>query len=250
MREKLWMWGHVAGIQNGRWGLPGNSSMGPADACRYMGIENLLMVREFNKPEHPYEPYAGSLKPLKKILWSLVGSGGTFEEGELERIVRLKKSCSNVTGVIMDDFFIREEGEKGVFSPSHISRIRETLHSHDLELWVVLYQHQLDWQVAPYLSECDGVTFWTWKSEGLKDIEGSFRKLQRIAPDSRKMLGCYMWDYGNSKPMPVGLMEKQSLFGVKLLEQGDIEGMIFLSTCICDLELETVEWTRNFITDN
>jgi len=247
MKEKLWLWGQMEGIQNGRWGLPGNSSIRPADACEYMGIENLFMVREFGKPEFPYEPYAESLKPLRKVVWSLVGAGGTFEEGELDRIVRLKKNYGNVTGAVLDDFFIREEGEKGVFSPAGVSDIRETLHSHNMELWVVLYQHQMDWQIAPYLSECDLITFWTWKSEELHSIEENFRRLQNIVPDARKMLGCYMWDYGNSKPMPAGLMEKQSLFGLQLLKEGDIEGMIFLSTCICDLGLETVEWSRGFI---
>jgi len=31
------------------------------------------------------------------------------------------------------------------------------------------------------------------------------------------------------------------------LREGAIDGMIFLASCICDLELETVEWTRRWI---
>ena len=56
-----------------------------------------------------------------------------------------------------------------------------------------------------------------------------------------------MYDYGNGKPMPVDLMKYQCKLGLQWLRHGRIEGMIFLASCICDLELETVEWTRRWI---
>jgi hypothetical protein len=34
-----------------------------------------------------------------------------------------------------------------------------------------------------------------------------------------------------------------------MLREGKIEGMIFLASNICDLDLETVEWTRRWIAD-
>jgi hypothetical protein len=49
------------------------------------------------------------------------------------------------------------------------------------------------------------------------------------------------------KPMPVAAMQKQCEQGLDWLRQGRIHGMIFLATCICDLGLETVEWTRDWI---
>jgi hypothetical protein len=42
-------------------------------------------------------------------------------------------------------------------------------------------------------------------------------------------------------------MQKQCLLGLEWLRKGRIEGMIFLASCICDLNLEAVEWTRNWI---
>ena len=47
--------------------------------------------------------------------------------------------------------------------------------------------------------------------------------------------------------MPIELMEHQCRMGRKWLENGRIEGMIFLASCICDMGLETVEWTRRWI---
>jgi hypothetical protein len=71
--------------------------------------------------------------------------------------------------------------------------------------------------------------------------------VEKISPGSGKLLGCYMWDYGTHKPMPVDLMEMQCNIGLRWLREGRIEGMIFLASCICDLDLDAVEWTRSWI---
>ena len=47
--------------------------------------------------------------------------------------------------------------------------------------------------------------------------------------------------------MPLELMQHQCLLGRRLLREGRIEGMIFLASCVCDLELDTVAWVRNWI---
>jgi len=60
-------------------------------------------------------------------------------------------------------------------------------------------------------------------------------------------MGCYMWDYGTHKPMPVDAMHLQVEQGLRWLEAGRIQGIIFLASCICDLNLEAVEWTRRWI---
>ncbi len=93
------------------------------------------------------------------------------------------------------------------------------------------------------------VSFWTWTSENLESLERNFQKVEKIAPSCRKVLGCYMYDYGNGKPMPVDLMKHQCEIGLQWLYHGRIEGMIFLASCICDLELEAVEWTRQWISE-
>ena len=126
-------------------------------------------------------------------------------------------------------------------------RRRLTLSRRTLSLWVVLYQHQLTLPVEDHLGLCDAVTFWTWRSSELVNLERSFEALEKLAPDLPKVLGCYMWDYGQKGPMPVGLMEMQCELGLKWLHDGRIEEMIFLASCICDLELEAVEWTRRWI---
>jgi hypothetical protein len=157
----------------------------------------------------------------------------------------------NFSGVMMDDFFRYDEasGRIAVHSVEELEAIQSRLKTSDrkLDLWVVLYNHQLEHPVEEHLAVCDVVTFWTWTSENLGSLERNFQRVEEIAPSCRKVLGCYMYDYGNSKPMPVDLMKRQCDLGLQWLRHGRIEGMIFLASCICDLELETVEWTRQWI---
>ena len=56
-----------------------------------------------------------------------------------------------------------------------------------------------------------------------------------------------MYDYGLHIPMPLEAMQMQCETALRWLREGRIEGMIFLASCICDLELETVEWAREWI---
>jgi len=56
-----------------------------------------------------------------------------------------------------------------------------------------------------------------------------------------------MFSFGDSKPLPVELMKRQTELGYQWLRQGRIQGMIFLATGICDVDLESVEWSRQWI---
>ena len=44
-------------------------------------------------------------------------------------------------------------------------------------------------------------------------------------------------------------MKKQCAFALRWLREGRIEGMILLATNICDLNLETVNWTRSWVAE-
>ncbi len=116
-----------------------------------------------------------------------------------------------------------------------------------LDLGVTLYTHQLTPKILPHLEQCDVVSLWTWRARDLKDLEASFATLKAMAPNRRILLGCYMWDFGDLKPMPIDLMRKQCELGLQWLRQGRIEGLIFLATNICDLNIESVEWSRRWI---
>jgi len=248
VRDKFWIWGHEAGSHNTGWELPKPSRMTPAEGAFYLGVPNIILVRYDGKPTPPFEQYALALSPLKRVVWSIVGAGGQTQSQEVSLVRNLAARFPNFCGVMMDDFF-RGGEEIAVHTVDELKNIQKNLTVADrkLDLWVVLYDHQLSYPVGDHLAQCDVVTFWTWHSEMLNALEENFERVERLAPSCRKVLGCYMWDYGNRKPMPISLMECQCQLGLQWLRDGRIDGMIFLASCICDLELETVEWTKRWI---
>ena len=264
VRERFWIWGHDVGMYtNDRsnptvvsFKIPGTSRITPVEGAYYMGVPNMIFVKYMGKPAMPYEQYAIPFRALKKVYWSIVDGGRAVGQGEKEAVLKLAAGMPNITGVFMDDFFMDEEAlqkgqdEAGMLSVAQLRKIREELNNVNgrrLDLAVTLYTHQLEPGIMSHIDLCDVVTIWTWKSEDLKDLESNFAKLKQMMPTKRIMLGCYMWDFGNNKPMPVERMERQCEIGLKWLKEDQIEGMIFLATPICDLNLEAVEWTRGWI---
>jgi regulator of sirC expression with transglutaminase-like and TPR domain len=257
VRDRFWAWGHEAGVYNGAWGLPKSSRITPVEGAHYLGVPNIIFIRYQGKPEPPYAQYALPFKSLKRVVWSIAGAGGATSSEEREQVLKLAASMPNLTGVFLDDFFKLGENEappapvQASLSLEELEGIRDKLKfpGRKLDLGVTLYTHQLDSRLQKHLELCDVVSLWTWKSEDLKDLEASFEKLTQGMPSKRLWLGCYMWDFGNSKPMPLDRMKMQCEQGLRWLKEGRLEGMIFLATNLADLGLESVEWTRQWISE-
>jgi len=253
LTDSLWLWGHVAGAHDAQYKLVGTSRMTPAEAAYYMGIPNVIMVRYKGEPKPPWHQYALSLVPLQQVVWSIVGDSGCGTGHDTEEALKLQSVLPNLSGVIMDDFFGRKnaDGTPGGLRPAELVEIRRSLRSgpRPLDLWVVLYTHELDLPVQAGLDQCDVVTLWTWHADDLRKLDENFEKLERLAPRHRKVLGLYMWDYGAGRPMPVADMARQCELGLLWLQEGRIEGMIFLASCVCDIELDTVEWVSGWIAE-
>jgi hypothetical protein len=252
VRDRLWLWGHDTGSHNEGWGLPGLSRISPVEAASYLGLPNLIMVRYKGRPPLPLDQYAVTLRTLRRVVWSVVGAHGQTDVAERAHMLDLAAANLNVTGIMLDDFFVEKPGpgeEPAVLPLDGLRELRDQLAAgrRRLDLWAVLYEHQLDPKLAPFLELLDMVSLWTWDATKVPGIKDSLERLESVAPACRKVLGCYMWDYGSKKPMPLDLLEGQCQMGLELLRQGRIAGMIFLASCICDLGLEAVEWTRGWI---
>ena len=278
VRDRLWVWAHEAGVYNGAWGLPGDSRITPVDGAHYLGVPNIIFIRYEGKPEPPFNQYAIPFRSLKRVNWSITGAGGATSAEERAEVLRLAASMPNLTGVFMDDFFhlaaaqaeasssypdrdarniLTDENKTGAAPDPGSLRVEQLREVRDqlradgrrVDLGVTLYTHQLDPRVLPHLELCDVISLWTWQSENLTDLGKNLAKLEGMAPGKRIWLGCYMWDFGNRKPMPLKRMQRQCELGLKWLRESRIDGMIFLAANICDLDLETVEWTRQWIAE-
>jgi len=254
VRDHLWLWGHQAGSHNGKFGLPADSRITPTEAAHYLGIPNLIQVVFGGRPQPPFAQYAPPMRSLSQVVWSIVGdasSARTHQRPDLDEVLALVAPLPNLVGAIMDDFFHRSDpqGRIARYSVEEVSGFRERLHqaARPLDLWVVLYSHDLDLPVKDHLAVSDVVTFWTWECKSLAHLPENFARAEALASAARKVLGCYMWDYGANQPLPLERMAYQCETGLQWLKEGRIQGMILLASCVCDLGLEAVEWTREWI---
>lgn len=250
IRDRLWMWAHEAGSHDEAYKIPKPSRMTPIEGAYYMGIPNVMLIRYDGKPQMPFDQYAVPFRALDKAVWSISGAGGATSVDERDHVLDLAKRETNITGVIMDDFFHDAEG-KAAISVEELKDLRNRMQLPDrrLDMYVILYDHWLGWKVEQHIEQCDKVIFWTWEAKNLEKLSENFAEFEKVAGNKGKLLGCYLWDYGTGKPMPVESMKKQCEMGLEWLKQGRIEGMVFLATCVCDLEIDAVEWTRKWIAD-
>lgn len=218
-----------------------------------MGVPNVIMIRYLDDPPMPFDQYAIPFRALKQVYWSTVGGDGITSEAERTHVLELARRLPNIVGFFMDDFFHspHRTDDLGALSIREIQAMKAGMRSvgRPLRLGVTLYTHQLDLPLGPYLDECDDVSLWTWRASDLKDLEASLERCEKLTPSSDKLLGLYMYDYGTQSPMPVDLMQLQCEAALRWLKEGRIRGMIFLATCICDLELDAVEWSRRWIAE-
>lgn len=247
VRDKFWIWSHEAGVYNGQWGLPGDSRITPVEGAHYMGVPNIIFVRYEDKPVPPFHQYAIPFRSMKEVFWSITGASGITSGEERNHVFEPAAQNPNITGFMMDDFFHGQDGAS--LSIEQLTGIRKQLTIGGIrrKICVTLYTHQLFPQFREHLALCDVVSLWTWKAEDLKDLDSNFAKTKELCPAQDIFLGCYMWDFGVKAPMPLEAMRRQCETGLRWLKNGEIQGMIFLATNICDLNLETVEWTRQWI---
>jgi len=134
-------------------------------------------------------------------------------------------------------------------TPEQLKALREQIaaQGRTLPITCVVYTHQISRRILPHVNQVDKVAMWTWRSEELKNLEANFEKLRRLLHPKPILLGCYLFDYGDNRQMTVSRMKQQCEAGLQWLHEGKIEGMIFLASNVCDMELPAVEWTRSWI---
>jgi len=256
VRDKLWLFGAPIIERRGeRAGGPQEHRMTALEGACYLGLPNSLFVTQHNFPEPPFDSYARPLMCLKQVVWSILGDSRS-DRNDLEEVLKIAAKFPNIVGAIMDDFFKHpsREGPVARFTLEQTEEFRERLHNgpRKLDLWVVLYAHQLGLPSEEHLRRCDVVTFWNWWGREIKHLEANLPRLEARAGDRRKMLGCYFNDWGGTEEggdgsLALDLMKHQCELGLRWLKEGRLDGMIFLGNPVCGMGLETVEWTRDWI---
>ncbi len=256
LREKLWLWGQDAGTHhayhNNEWKLPGVNRMDPAQGARHFGIINCCRVVMSGKPLPPFDSESEKLKDLKRVVWSIVGDGSSTRNNngatDLEEVIRQARLFPNVCGGIFDDFFVDNASPR--VSLEQLKETKRRLSGNQprpLDLWVVYYARQLAQDYGAYLDVCDVITLWTWQGANLANIDRNIAQLCLMTTGKRRLAGCYLWNYGECKPLTTAQMELQCSKYYEWIKKGDLDGIIFCSNTLADIGIEAAEWVKTWI---
>jgi hypothetical protein len=255
VKDRLWLFGSPTGSTAPH--TKRRTVMSPAEGAFYLGIPNIYMNQANAGPESqlgrfepPFAQYAVALRPFKRVLWGLVGSGGFTTPEERKEGVELICKTSNFVGAHLDDFFTsKATGKQAVLTLDELQEIRQTLKAagRPLEIYSTYYTTLLKLPLDDYLKLLDGVTFWTWKPEDLVNLASNVAQVKEVAPHLKVILGCYLVDFTKKVSIPIPAMQRQCEFGLEALKQKQIEGMMFLSNGVMDVGFEAVDWTREWI---
>jgi len=168
--------------------------MTPAEGAFFLNVPNLILVRNRDLPSLPvsqswrakteYEQYATAFRPLKKVIWSVVGSGGKGGMSELSHVLALAKKYPNIGGIFLDDYIVESKKQpdgrylgRPAVMPEELEAARKRMKSvgRPMEIWVTLYTHELQANhprykgcqppLAEFLGLFDVLTLWTWNAE-------------------------------------------------------------------------------------
>ena len=151
VRERLWIFTCAANSDYPHIGR--RSVMTPVEGAFFLGVPNIFVVQSsvteapFGRLESPLAQYTIAMRPLKRVVWSVVGSGGFHSPEETEEVVDLARSAPNFAGIMLDDFFTGQtEGSRARLTVQELAAIRRQLKGigKKLEVFVTLYAHHLD----------------------------------------------------------------------------------------------------------
>ncbi len=260
LRDCLWMWGHETGVYDGpgnHYKIPVSEPIGMAHACGYMGIPNVCSVRW----QTCGKAQLWQFREMKRFGWVIGHDAKTYAK-LYPFAAGLVPAYPNLTAFELDDFFDNKPdvlqqdpmGGETLVSPASLTlqeldalKWRMTRLAHPVELRIVLYARQLKPTIVPALSYADTVLFWTWNGADISKLTDNFRKYRDMMPDKPTLLGIYMWDFGDSKPLELGFMKEQLEVALKWWKEREINGLIFHCTPLVNKELPAVEYCREWI---
>jgi hypothetical protein len=196
----------------------------------------------------PTEDEFQAVSHCRRILWEMSFEENFSFEGPLGPILDLNESHPNVEGVLLDDFSTTEIS-KGA-QPDVLRMMREAMPG-SASLWIVIYSMSLDIpNLEDFLKYADGISFWVWHARDLPELPEHLDRCNQLSGGKPTVVGLYFYDFGENRQMTVGQMGDQLETGLRLVTAGECEGLCFLSSSVMDVGLETVDWTRDWISNH
>lgn len=262
--DTMWLWGHPAGTASRNSSLLRTSALGPVEGAQHFGVRNLFLVPW--RERMPLEQTATAADALREVGWSVeygrVGSEQRLED-ELDALVALSARHSNMSRVVLDDFFEANGRESpgpprldprfSDLSPERLASTQERLRTaglRPLSVWMVIYTYQLHPNIKPYLDAVDGVMLWFWHQRDLEDYDQRLEAWIGLTEGKRRMLGCYLFDFGANRPADPDLALWQLDRQLELTREGTVEGTCLHTNAVADVGLRAPDAAKRWMADH
>lgn len=226
INDRLWIWGHPTNSLKGCFGLTMDSDVSPVDGAEYLGANNIFYV-PMGRPVDR-DLCTQQMQHIPQVGWSME------REEQVWELIELKKKYPNITKAVFDDFFNPENVHTNFtnYSVKKMLEMKEKLHEAGIEMWVVLYTRLLENDIRPYLKLFDGVSYWYWHEASEEEFNEKIKWLFENTPGQKKMVGCYLYDFGNEREMPAETVRSQLDKNLTFIREGKIEGIILHTNAI------------------
>lgn len=251
LRDCFWLWGHPEGRYNNEYGNNKASRMTPMEGVAYLGARNVFMVpvgvpvnrRQYNK----------SFSTLGKVGWEIYGA--SKDPALIEPLIEEAREFPNIACGVLDDFV--RGGTYRKIPIDNLRAVSRRLHDNGvrrLDMWMVLYTHefgldaQADAEFQPYIEPFDGIIMWTWKESDVPLINDKFKIFKKMTAGKRRMLGCYLYNFGEKRQATGSAVRWQLDRYRKMIRAGEAEGVVLHTNTMADLDYEAydvaVDWMR------
>lgn len=257
LRERFWLWGHPEGCFNNKCGNNGVSRMTPMEFCCYMNIANTFMVpmgHQVNRRQ-----YNKSFTSLRQVGWECFSAGSNPDL--IERNIEEVREFPNIGCVVFDDFkCIDDDGMRYKRIPwENLQKVINRAHNNDvrrLDAWMVLYTYQFgvdaqdDQDFQPWMDAFDGVIMWTWEEKDVPLIPEKYEIFKKLTPENRRMFGCYLYNFGESKQATAEAVKWQLDFYREKILAGEAEGVVLHTNTMADLDYEAYDAALNWMNEH
>ncbi|MBR5542512.1 MAG: hypothetical protein IKU65_00235 [Oscillospiraceae bacterium] len=255
LRDYFWIWGHPTNCLYNGFGITKESDMAPVAGTKYLGAKNVFLV----PMSYPVDKIEESklATELNEFGWSI-----NFAHSEPENVTEicdLKKQFPTLTKAAWDDFFSPGNPKNNYtnYTPELLAKFREQLHEAGIEMWMVLYTEnfrELDIvTIQKFVNEFDGISLWFWnEQEVIDDYEYYVDLFFHITKNKKRMIGCYLFDFGAEQPATSKAVIYQLEREREMIREGLIEGVILHTNAVVAKEdpYEAVEAGKEWMMAN
>ena len=242
LKSKAWIWGHPANSLVNCSKIPEGNKTGPVEGMKQLNAENIFWIHFGGGPENRKESAEAMEAACQKFGYRLTPGRN------VDLVLNEHKTYSHQTVAAYDDFFNEEWSENNytVHPVPAVLEERRRLNEAGMELWCVYYESLINRDISEYLDAFDVFTFWFWSQRSPEEYESMLKRFVEKTPNKRRMLGVYLYDFGNKRPADPDLVERELERAKELILDGTIEGFILHTNAVADLGYEgydrAVEW--------